>query len=107
MRDLCFVVNKQQLLKKQSCNFNNIIAGTVNYLRCVFTFDADWSGFKKVAEFKIENGKSYPVLIKSNQCMVPEEVTKEEKFFVIIHGKKDNQRIITNSLKISQGEDDD
>lgn len=105
MRDLIFNVNSQRLSKNPRSNFENIIIGSSNYLRCVFVFDYTWNGFKKVAVFfDVENKKEFPVLIKNSSCMVPDEVSNKEIFGFYLVGKKDNQKVKTSSIEIEQEE---
>lgn len=42
MRTLKFIVNAQQIHKDPSCDFDNLVAGTKNYLRAHFTFSPDF-----------------------------------------------------------------
>ena len=102
MRELNFIVSKQNLMKSPKTDFNNIIFGSANYLKCVFNFDFDWNGLTRVANFQKGN-KEYPVLIKNGSCLIPEEVTKTDGDFSIqVFGKKDNQKIVTNKVIIEQ-----
>lgn len=101
MRNLDFIISKQFLFKNPKCNFENIIAGTSNYLQCVFKFDSDWNGFIKAAVFY--DGKTeFPVLIKNGTCLIPDEVLDKTSIILYIVGKKDNQKIVTNEIEIEQ-----
>lgn len=95
MRDLVFKVNAQSLAKDKSCDFGNIVAGSMNYLNCRFIFDADWNGFKKVAVFK-DKGREEAVLLKDGQCVVPPKFSNSQSIEVWIVGQKGEQRIVTN-----------
>lgn len=102
MRELNFIVTKQELMKSPKTDFNNIAFGSANYLKCVFKFDFDWNGLTKVANFA-KDDKEYAVLIKNSSCLIPEEVTKTEGDFSIqVFGKKGNQKIVTNKIVIEQ-----
>lgn len=119
MRELLFVVSKQYLGKSQKGDFSNVIKGTSNYLQCSFTFDSDWNGFIKVAEFigkekpktkmdKLKNtnvtGESYGQIIKDGKCNIPNEVTKYDIIMIRVIGKKGEQRIVTNFVEVEQEE---
>lgn len=100
MRNLQFTVNGQRLSKDG--DFSNIVKGTKGYLKCIFNFEGnDWIGYKVVAVFwnsKIE----YAVPVLSNSCMVPDEVTDYSNFKMKLIGARDNCRITTNKVLISQ-----
>lgn len=48
MRVLKFNVNGQILKADNKCDFDNIVAGSKNYLIAEFTFDDEWSKYKKL-----------------------------------------------------------
>lgn len=101
MRELFFKVNGQKLQKDSNCNFNNIIAGTRNYLVASFLFSSDWSGMSKVAVFK-KLDEEYPVKIIKNKCIIPADALTWRNFSVYVIGKKDDSIIKTNSDVILQ-----
>lgn len=98
MRTLQFKVSGQKLEK--TGDFNNIVAGSKQYLQCKFVFtDADWIGITKVAVFN----SAYPEKLNSmNACSIPDKVTNGRKISVRLIGKKGDKRITTNSVSIVQ-----
>lgn len=65
MRTLKFNVKGQILRADEKCNFENIVAGSKNYLVAEFNFDREWLPYKKAAVF-VNEGAEYPVLIDGN-----------------------------------------
>lgn len=47
MRTLKFNVNGQILRADSKCDFENIVAGSKNYLIAEFNFNAEWLPYKK------------------------------------------------------------
>lgn len=102
MRNLQFTVNGQRLSKVG--DFSNIVKGTKEYLKCNFTFEGnDWIGHKAVAIFS-GNGKAEfaTAIMSDGTCMVPNEVTDYTSFKLRLIGARDNSRITTNTVLISQ-----
>lgn len=101
MRTLHFIISGQDLSK--SGDFFNIVRGTKGYLRCQFAFGGtDWIGCKAVAIFEAKK-KEYPVVIDRNgSCMIPNQVTDYDIIKLRIVGAKNNYRITTNKILISQ-----
>lgn len=48
MRTLKFNVKGQILRADEKCNFENIVAGSKNYLVAEFNFDREWLPYKKL-----------------------------------------------------------
>lgn len=97
MRNLEFKIEGQKLTK--SGDFSGIIAGTKNYLRCVFSFnDPYWDSMAKVAVFN----DSTAVAIKSNMCLVPNDVSDDRNFKLYVVGKNGNTIANTNKILIEQ-----
>ena len=68
------------------------------YLTCKFNFKSDdWSGFGKFAIFRVGE-MSYRELIIEDECVVPFDVLKHNKFLLTVYGVKDDIRITTNYL---------
>ena len=68
------------------------------YLTCRFNFKSDdWSGFGKFAIFRVGE-MSYRELIIEDECVVPFDVLKHNKFLLTVYGVKDDIRITTNYL---------
>ena len=101
MRVLKFNVTGQILKADNKCDFDNIVAGSKNYLIADFTFDDEWSKYKKVAVFL--NGKNeYPVLIEENKCVIDSQALTSGWFYVYVVGQLQNERINTNSVGVRQ-----
>lgn len=85
-----------QHIEKESDPY--LVAGTKNYLKMVFDFDATWNGYKKAALFNSDTA----VAIVGNTCTVPEEITKLKRFSVKVVGEKDGTRIVTDFAVVDQ-----
>lgn len=103
MRDLHFVVDEQKITKSENCDFSGIIKGTKGYLRARFAFGPAWKGCKKAAVF-YKLGKEYPIPIKGDCCMIPDEALTYRSFSVYVVGEKEGLRITTNKIEIKQEE---
>lgn len=103
MRILEFKVDKQVLRKQPGCDFSNIVANSVGYLKAKFNLSEDWSGCKKVASFWVGD-KEYPVLLDdNNMCDIPSESLVGNAFHVSLTGAKaSGYRIKTTKFKIRQ-----
>ncbi|MCC8151985.1 MAG: hypothetical protein LIO96_11170 [Lachnospiraceae bacterium] len=103
MRILEFNVSAQRLSKKSVNSFLRIVRGSKQYLQAKFNFSDDWSGMAKVAEFCPKtSSETFSVLIKDDICMVPDEVTDDNVWYIRLVGKKGETYICTNELKIKQ-----
>ena len=102
-RILEFNVEKQRLMKKKDCDFSNIVAGSVGYLRAKFYFSQDeWKGCKKAASFWVDD-QEYAVLLDGNDiCEIPPEALTVDKFAVSVTGARQNYQITTTKIKIKQ-----
>lgn len=102
-RVLEFEVNKQRITKKRDCDFSNIVAGSVGYLKAKFYFaPSEWKSCKKAASFWVNGEETARLLDKSNTCLIPSEVLLTEKFGVSVTGVRDGYRIVTNQTKVTQ-----
>ncbi len=106
-RILEFDVNKQRLTKKRDCNFANIVAGSIGYLKAKFYFSQDeWRDCRKAASFWIgEEGAEQEharLLDENDSCEIPPEVLTGDKFKVSVTGVRPNFRITTNKTKVKQ-----
>lgn len=101
MRDLVFDVKSQVITKHPTCNFDNIVSGTANYLRAKFNFSSEWSGHNKVAVFT-NLQEEYPVRIEGNVCIIPKEALTWNSFKVRVIGRKGEQRLTTNDVIVEQ-----
>ena len=102
-RVLEFDVTAQRITKKRDCDFSNIIAGTIGYLKAKFFFSLEeWGDCRKAASFWIDD-KEYAVLLnEDNSCVIPHEVLVSERFFVSVTGLNTNYKITTNKVKVKQ-----
>lgn len=101
MRELKFIVNAQQIYKDLSCDFDNIVSGTKNYLKAHFTFSPEWQDCTLVARFW-RSGKEYAVLIQDGVCDIPPEVLIGRTFGVSVIGQKEDYQITTNRILVRQ-----
>ena len=103
MRELKFNVSGQHIRPDPACDFSGIVPGSKGYLKAVFTFDSEWDGCEKIAEFrKYDVEKCTPVRLIQNSCMIPEEELANRCFYVSAIGIKPGYRINTNSEKVEQ-----
>ena len=101
MRLLKFNVNAQHIQKDPDCDFNNIVAGTRNYLRAQFTFSPEWQDCVLVASFW--RGKNeHAVLIENGECDIPPDALVGRTFRVSITGQHGDYRITTNKTLVRQ-----
>lgn len=102
-RILEFDVNKQRLTKKRSCDFSNIVAGSVGYLKAKFYFSqSEWRGCKKAASFWVDDKETAVLLDKNNTCIIPPEVLMGDMFSVSVMGVRTDYKILTNKTKVRQ-----
>jgi hypothetical protein len=102
-RILEFDVNKQRLTKRRECDFSNIVAGSVGYLKAKFYFSqSEWRGCRKAASFWINDEEHAVLLDKNNSCDIPPEALVGEKFQVSVTGLKSDYKITTNKTKVKQ-----
>lgn len=101
MRTLKFNVKGQILRADEKCNFENIVAGSKNYLVAEFNFDREWLPYKKAAVF-INEGVEYPVLIDGNKCIIDSNALTSTWFYVYVVGRNGNERINTTSVGVRQ-----
>lgn len=47
MRTLKYKVQKQNVIRDNTCDFSNIVRGTNNYIKLVFEWDEDWKNKAK------------------------------------------------------------
>ena len=102
MRTLEFVVESQLLKKKTDCDFSNIVAGSVGYLKAQFYFSYEWDDCKKAASFWAD-GNEYPVLLDSKDtCVIPPQALTGERFLVSVTGMKSDYKIKSTKTKVRQ-----
>ena len=102
MRTLEFVVESQLIKKKTDCDFSNIVAGSIGYLKAKFHFSPEWMGCRKAASFWVD-GNEYPVLLDTfNSCVIPPEALTGDRFSVSVTGVKSDYKIKTTKTKVRQ-----
>lgn len=102
MRLLKFNVESQIITKDSNCNFDNLVAGTKNYLKAQFIFSPEWQDCILIASF-YRGSKEYAVIIENdNTCYIPEEVLTGSTFSVSVTGQHKDYRITTNRISVRQ-----
>lgn len=102
-RILKFDVDKQRLTKKRNCDFSNIVAGSVGYLKAKFYFSqSEWKDCIKAASFWIGDEEHAVILDKSNTCEIPPEALTGDRFYVSVTGVRQDYKIATNKTKVKQ-----
>lgn len=102
MRILKFIVDKQIITPDPKCDFSGLVPGTNGYLKAEFIFSEEWKECSKAAIFSVLRDE-YPVSLKNNACIIPEEALKGKKFKVTVVGVKGEEyRIITNKAEVRQ-----
>ena len=93
--NLTFTIDQQKLKRTdtmQPVDFSN------EYLKCCFNFRSDdWEDLGKFAIFHTGD-KNYRVAISENECYVPYDVLKHNKFLLTVYGVYEDIRITTNYL---------
>lgn len=93
---LDFKVNEQIITHENP--EKKVVADSIKYLTCKFTFSEDWNGITKTAIFISASGDAYNVILDKNEtCNVPYEVIKYPHFIISIFG---GDRITANKFVI-------
>lgn len=102
IRLLKFKVDAQRITKDPTCDFTNIIANTVGYLKAEFSFSTEWNDCHKIVSFW-RGSKEYALLLNDECiCSIPSEVLNGRTFGVSVIGKKKDYRITTNKTTVRQ-----
>ena len=102
MRSLQFIVDGQRIRKDPKCDFSNIVAGSVGYLKAIFCFSTEWDGCKKAASFWLDDREYSVLLDNDNACIIPKETLTDERFYVSVTGAKPGYKIKTSRTKVIQ-----
>lgn len=102
MRDIVLNLSEQTLSKINSCDYDNIVRGSNNYLRIVLKVDIQWNNMAKVITVRTLGGIEYNAIYEPTGVLLPEYVTQNSYFEVMATGKKGNQLVKTNSVIINQ-----
>lgn len=97
-----FNLSEQTLSKIGSCDYSNIVRGSDNYLRIVLNTDIQWNNMAKVITVRTLGEIEYNAIYEPAGVLLPEEVTKNSYFEVIVTGKNGSQLVKTNSVIINQ-----
>lgn len=102
MRVLKFIVTGQSIKKSPECDFSDIVAGSIGYLKASFEFSDEWDDCEKVAMFWNDDETSKVHLDENNSCAIQANVLTTEKFYVSVVGKKAGYRIVSADTKVTQ-----
>ena len=102
MRTLKFIVTGQNIKKNPKCDFGDLVAGSVGYLKAAFKFSNDWDGCTKVASFWLGDEEHAVLLNENNECIIPTEVLVGNVFQVSATGAKSDYKIKTSKTKVRQ-----
>ena len=101
MRVLKFHVKGTNVEKDSSCDFDNIVRGSNNWLQLEFVFDKEWNRTSRVISLKNLDGNERNIILQ-NKVVLPEEVTKDSIFSFVLYGKCGDRKIQTNRMIINQ-----
>lgn len=102
MRTLEFTVESQRIRKKVDCDFSNLVAGSVGYLKAKFYFSEEWDKCKKAASFWVGD-EEHPILLDSNdECVIPSEALTDSMFRVSVMGVRSDFKITSKKTKVRQ-----
>lgn len=76
----------------------NIVADSLNYLTCKFTFSSEWDGIPKTAVFISPTDAIYTVILENDECEVPWEVIQSPSFQISVYG---GDRITANLITVN------
>ena len=82
--------------------YGRVVAGSKGYLRARFSFDPSWHGARKAVSFFEKDGTEHPVLMRVDECNVPDAVTDGSVFRVSVTGDSNGSRMSTNRVAIIQ-----
>jgi len=101
MIDLTFAIKKARLIRTDS--YGPVVAGSREYVRCRFRFDADWDGaIKTMTCLHSEQEETYPQLIDDGgYCLVqPAAIATSGHIAIGVLGVIGGQTITTNTISI-------
>lgn len=101
MRTLKYKVQKQNVIRDNTCDFSNIVRGTNNYINLIFEWDEDWKNKAKVISLRNAEGVETNLAVKENVAL-PEIVTNGSIFSFVLYGKDLEQKIQTNREYVEQ-----
>ena len=103
MRTLKFIVDRQIIKQDPDCDFDDIVPGTVGYLKAEFSFSSEWDNSVKVAAFYRNGNECTPQELKDGKsCMIPAEALKGRRFAIRLFGKNKDVQLTTNKVEVVQ-----
>ena len=102
MRTIKFIVDGQNIKRDLTCDFSKIVKGSKGYLKCNFSFSAEWSGCKIAASFWSFGKEIDAALLENGECQIPDSVTDFRKFGISLIGVRGGYRITTNKVWVEQ-----
>lgn len=104
MRTLKFIVDGQTIRQDPNCDFSGLVPGTEGYLKAEFAFSPEWNDCVKIATFHSLMGKEYTpqILTNGTYCHIPPEALKRKSFKVGIVGKKNELKMTTDRVVVTQ-----
>lgn len=74
-------------------------SGSVNYDKCVFSFDEEWNGFEKTAVFGLGRDSYRVALDEDDSCFIPSPCMEKEGIITVgVFGTNADTVIATNSV---------
>lgn len=104
MRVLRFIVDGQIISQDPTCDFSNLVPGSVGYLRAEFSFSQEWKGCVKAASFYSASGRECgAVILKDGKsCVIPAGALTRRVFKIDVTGKREGLKITTNKVMVNQ-----
>lgn len=95
-------LSEQTLSKIGNCDYSNIARGSNNYLRIVLKTDIQWNNMAKVVTVRTLGGVEYNTIYEPTGVLLPEEVTKNSYFEVlVIYGKSEQAQYKGTNLAVN------
>ena len=102
-RILKFDIKGQRIIKKPSCDFSHIVAGSEGYLKAKFYFSQkEWKSCMKAASFWVNDKETGVLLDERDTCLIPKEVLSNRTFKISVTGIRPGYKISTNRVKVTQ-----
>ena len=103
LNQIFFNVEGQRIAAENSVS---IVSGSADIYEAVFTFDASWNGFSRIAVFECAGNRREQLLV-DNSCLVPYEVLFAGKYMRVgIYGVKGSQvmpTVYSDAIFVTQG----
>lgn len=104
MRVLRFIVDGQIVSQDPTCDFSDLVPGSIGYLQAEFVFSSEWKGCVKAASFYSASGRECgaEILKDGKTCVIPAAALAKRMFKVQVTGKREGLKITTNKVAVSQ-----